>query len=160
MARSRFDYGGDLVPTTVRFTSAGMDAVNQLAKLNGISTAEMIRYIVDENLEKYLSKVVFVEHSDAVEFRKILHEVLTEMSFIKTELKRIGINYNQEMKLKQIENKYSDIFISYEDMMLKDAEIKEVKNSESLSIEKLNSLMSRFEEASKKVGELVCLIRE
>ena len=80
------------------------------------------------------------------------------MEGIRSELKRIGINYNQELKLKHIEKKYAGSS-NFDDIAMKAAEEEEIKK-DCLPAKDLDAIMNRYEEATKKVGEQLCRILE
>ena len=70
-----------LVPLTVRFTGPAIDTIRAIAKEHGFSAAEIIRFTMDIiDLEKAIANVG-------------------------RELNRICVNYNQEVKLHNIEKK-------------------------------------------------------
>lgn len=152
---------GNLEKVTVRFTTDALSVIDELAELNGRTRSEIIRLAVDNRLANYLPKVTFLEHEDAVKFRKELTNLLSAIEDIRNELHRIGVNYNQELKLKQIEKKYSGGKMDYNTIMQKQHDEEEVlKDVSNLKPEELDALMTRYEEATKKVGEALCLTHE
>lgn len=151
---------GRLIPMTVRFSEDAMSVFDEMAEQHGRSKADIVRLTIDNRLEAFLQKCVYVEHSDAVEIRKTLSDILTEMQAVRSELHRIGINFNQELKLKQIEKKYSgkrDYQILLQRMSEEEAVKKDVQN---LSREELDALLTRYEKATERVGDILCLIQE
>ena len=76
------------------------------------------------------------------------------------ELHRIGVNFNQEIKIQNIQRKYRITSeSSFEDIMKRHAEIEAVKkDSNLLDKAELDALMERYEIATKQVGEMLCLI--
>lgn len=87
-----------LVRTEVRFTAEANEALEEIAKENGISKAELIRYIVDNRMVDYLGSIKFLDPEQGKEIRRDIMRVMNEISAVKTELRRIGVNYNQEIK--------------------------------------------------------------
>lgn len=147
-----------LEKTTVRFTKGALSVIDELAEMNGRTRAEIIRLVVDNRLASYLPKVTFVEHEDALQYRKELADLLTVMEDIRNELHRIGVNYNQELKMKHIKAKYGDLKnMNYDTIAMRRRELDEVeKNTKTLNKQELEQLMQRFEQASQKVGEALC----
>ena len=84
-----------LVRTEVRFTAEANEALDEIAKENGISKAELIRYIVDNRMNDYLGSIKFIDPEQGDEIRR---DIMRVMTAVKTELRRIGVNYNQEIK--------------------------------------------------------------
>lgn len=152
----------NLLPITVRFTKDAMDAINMLAETNKKSKAEIVRYGFDNRLINYLSKCVFVDGDDAKKVMSALGDVLSEMQSIKGELRRIGINYNRALKLKEIERKIKelpmDVSLVQKLLELQKEKEKLEKEEDPLTPEKLEHLMSRYEAATKKAGDVLCRI--
>lgn len=157
-----------LVPITVRFTEGAMSVIDELAKSHGMTKAEIVRLVVDNRLEAYLSNVIYVEHDDVVQMRKDIASVYDELQAIRTELHRIGVNYNQDVKLRQIEAKYANkinsrVYSTYDRAKAKverDKELREVQESSgTLNKEELESIMDRYDKVAQKVGETLCHIQ-
>lgn len=87
-----------LVRTEVRFTSEANEALDEIAKENNISKAQLIRYIVDNRMVDYLGSIKFIDPEQGEEIQQEIMSVMNELSAVKTELHRIGVNYNQEIK--------------------------------------------------------------
>lgn len=87
-----------LVRTEVRFTAEANEALDEIAKENGISKAQLIRYIVDNRMVDYLGSIKFIDPEQGEEIQQEIMSVMNELSAVKTELRRIGVNYNQEIK--------------------------------------------------------------
>lgn len=50
-----------LVRTEVRFTAEANEALDEIAKENGISKAQLIRYIVDNRMVDYLGAIRYID---------------------------------------------------------------------------------------------------
>ena len=87
-----------LVRTEVRFTAEANKALDEIAKENNISKAQLIRYIVDNRMVDYLGSIKFLDPEQGKNIRRDIMRVMNEVSAVKTELRRIGVNYNQEIK--------------------------------------------------------------
>ena len=72
--------------------------MDEIAKENGISKAQLIRYIVDNRMVDYLGSIKFIDSEQGEEIQQEIMSVMNELSAVKTELHRIGVNYNQEIK--------------------------------------------------------------
>lgn len=141
---------------TVRFTDEAMKVIDELATSHGKSKAEIIRTAVDKNLLNYLSHTVYVEPKQGQEIKAAMYELTTELQNIKSELNRIGVNYNQELRLKQLE---MQPFRSYEALRAKVKKIEEIKQT-CLPADYVTELLSRYEAATERIGEILCHIVE
>lgn len=141
---------------TVRFTDEAMKVIDELATSHGKSKAEIIRTAVDKNLLNYLSHTVYVEPKQGQEIKAAMYELTTELQNIKSELNRIGVNYNQELRLKQLE---MQPFKSYEALKAKAKKIEEIKQT-CLPADYVTELLSRYEAATERIGEILCHIVE
>lgn len=136
-----------LVPITVRFTSGAIEAIGDVAHKHSMTKAEIVRLAVDGRLSTYLGNLVYVDNKKADTIHKELSELGTTLEKIRFELNRIGVNYNQEMKLKNIEKKYSKR-TDYDSLRLKEKELEKVKSETlSLSASDLNEIMAQYENA-------------
>lgn len=148
-----------LMPITVRFSEEAMQAIEELAREYEKPKAEIIRAAVDNRLEKYLGNLVFIDAEQGAAIRKEVFDLASEMQAIKAELRRIGINYNQEIKLRQIEKKQRGGGNLYERMQRIEAEKAALlKENKTLDKAELEQLMQRYEAATEKVGDAICHI--
>lgn len=135
-----------LIPITVRFTVAAMSVIGEIAEANRMSKAELIRMAVDDRLIKYLEQVIFLEKEEAETVRKELYELGTVLGEIKYELHRIGVNINQQTKIKNMQYKHG----------ITAGELDE-RNNLDFS-DQMENIMRRFEAALKKAGDELCHI--
>lgn len=147
-----------LMPITVRFGEEAMQAIDELAREYEKPKAEIIRAAVDNRLEKYLGAICFIDAAQGAAIRKEIFALASEMQAIKAELRRIGINFNQEIKLRQIEKKQRGGNL-FEQMQRKEAEKAALlKENRTLDKAELEALMQRYEAATEKAGDAICLI--
>jgi squalene cyclase len=147
-----------LIPVTVRLAPEIYDVISGIADRNDISKAEAVRLAVDNRLLDYVGKVQYVYPEQGKEIRLLLGALATEMQKIRMEINRIGVNYNQEMKLKNIEKKYRNSK-GIDSLMLKMKEEEKVKNGiDVVSEEGLNELLDRCDEITKRFGDVKCLL--
>lgn len=100
--------GGDkLRPVTVRFTGAAYDAICDIAHEQGMSMADVVRKGFDMELSKYLDSIIYMDYEQGKAIQKQLAVLSNQMQQILFELRRIGVNYNQEIRLQQIARKYN-----------------------------------------------------
>lgn len=101
------DMGDRLLPVTVRFTSAAYAAICEIASEHGMSMADVVRRGFDRELSNYLGNIVYMDFEQGKAIQNQLAYLATQMQQILFELRRIGVNYNQEIKLRQMAKKYS-----------------------------------------------------
>ena len=135
-----------LVAITIRFTVDAMDVIKQIAEANNMSIAELVRMAVDDRLIKYLQGVVFIDEDQGEKIREELYELGTVLGEIKFELNRIGVNINQQAKIKNMQYKYGGA----------DGKLDEKENSEYSG--EMENIIRRFEDAAKKAGDALCHI--
>ena len=99
------DNENELIQVTIRLPLKVKEKIDNVAKNSGCSTAEAIRRSLDGSLSKYSDEVQYVDREQGETIRKQLKNLFTEVSDMRTELHRIGVNYNQEVKLKNQQNK-------------------------------------------------------
>lgn len=145
-----------LVAMGVRFKPEAMNVINKVSKLNHISKAEVVRYCVDNRLSQHLKQTRFIDEEQAELVREEVYILNNLLQEIKLELNRIGVNYNQAVRLQNIKNKYPDIIDAKQIQRRIDEEDEAILNS--LSKEELDIIIRRFEAATKKVGDEICAI--
>lgn len=149
------DNSEELVSLTVRFTRGAYDAFSQIAEKHNMSKAEVIRLAIDNRLLNYLGNVEYVNPKDAEKMRKQIFRVGTELHNINLELNRIGVNFNQQVRLQNIKNKYkgkSD-FLSIKRRTMEEDAVK--KECSRLSPDDLSKLMKKEEECIDRFAELI-----
>jgi len=156
--QNNIDESDKLIPITVRFTAGAMSVIDDLAIAQDKSKAEVIRTSVDKELLQYLDKVCFVDKEQGQQIHADIYALTCAIQSMQIELNRIGINYNQDLKIKQIEKRYANAF-DFDQIMSKTNAINVVKNdTTNLNKDDLDNILTRFEVATKKVGDALCLI--
>ena len=87
-----------LVRTEVCFTVEANEALDEIVRENGISKAQFIYYIVDNRMVDYLGAIRYIDPEQGEEILAVIQELMNVLTAVKTELHRIGVNYNQEIK--------------------------------------------------------------
>ena len=149
--------GEKLVPLTVRFTGPALDTIRDIADEHGFSAAEIVRFTVDNTLKEYLGSIQFLDYEQGKKIEKQLAEIQTLTSQIGTELNRIGVNYNQEIRLANWFKKTSQLPFTRENVQKSDTERFHILQK-SFNKEHIDNLMRKYETVCSKVGELLCLI--
>lgn len=156
-----------LKPVTVRFTGEAWKVLHDVAADNHITAAELIRLCVDNRLAAYLQTVDYIDAEQGAAIlaekraiRETLLQVYNEMAAVRLELNRIGVNFNQEVKRRNIIQKYSGT-MDIGKLMEKQQELEKLDaESQGYSPKKMEELIARYEQATKKAGDALCRIAE
>ena len=145
-----------LVPLTVRFTGPAIDTIRSIAKEHGFSAAEIIRFTMDNKLKDYLGSVQFMDYDQGEDIRLGIIDLEKAIASVGRELNRIGVNYNQEVRLHNIEKKRMESGDSA-DLRYEEQQIK--KANWAFDKSEVEDLFQKYEETAKKVAELISLIQ-
>lgn len=145
------------VPITIRFNPDAMNVFREMASEHHTSVAELIRVVVDNRMSEYLGTVQYLDYEQGEEILKKMCEISNQLEGMRLELNRIGVNFNQDVKLRQIEKKYKNR-TGFTDTQRKLMERDKVLGEPSLPVEEMENILRRFEEAAAKVGEALCHI--
>lgn len=159
---------GKLVPVTVRFSGDAWKVLHDVADEHNITTAELIRYCVDNRLANYLRSIEYVDAQQGAamlstqqQIRDLLAELGNEMAAIKFELHRIGVNFNQDVRRRNIEQKYKGAGFDLQKISAKQKELQAIDaECKGFDPEQLEQLLARYEQATAKVGDALCRIVE
>ena len=142
------DNENELIQVTIRLPLKVKEKIDNVAKNSGCSTAEAIRRSLDGSLCKYSDEVQYVDVEQGETIRKQLNNLFTEVSDMRTELHRIGVNYNQEVKLKNQQNKFDEgrIFPVTEE-------------SKGFTPEAINEIINRFDTIVEELVNVMAYTR-
>lgn len=146
------------VDTHVRFPVEQYDVIRDVATENHIKISPLIRHSVGRNLEKYLQSVRVIDKRQADELLRVINELNTGTQMVRLELKRIGINIDQQTKVIHDKKKELEALSGggYEAILEKQKLMKEIAECEELSLK--NQLESRtvineYDRVLSEVGE-------
>lgn len=156
-----------LVPLTVRFSRKANEVFQKMADDYGVSKAYIVRLAAAGGLDKYLGCLQYVDSRQARQINNnicALGRLMQEMTW---QLRRIGINYNQEIKLQNIKRKQKAIVdtnkwdkSSLELLRLKNQE-RDIQNDNQLfKKDEIEKIIARYEAATEKVSEALWHIQE
>lgn len=138
----------------------------EMAEKYGESIASVIRIAIDKNLAIYLGTVRYIDKEQADDILKVSMEISDSCRNILNNVKRIGINYNQELRLKNAEAKCQSVMKENGSDFAKILAVDELENAKKdieqtcLNKEELNDLRSGFEAAAEKIEEAIWRILE
>lgn len=149
-----------LVPLTVRFTGPAIDTIRSIAKEHGFSAAEIIRFTMDNKLKDYLGSVQFMDYDQGEEVRLGIIDLEKAIANVGRELNRIGVNYNQEVRLRNIARKKAESendSKAFNELAIEEMRIK--SSNWAFDKQEVQDLFEKYEATAKMVAELISLIQ-
>lgn len=131
-----------LCPITVRFSQDAYDAIRDMANDSCISKAELARIAVAGNLGRYLGAIKVIGPRQAEELRTEIVKLFTAISEVRSELNKIGVNYNQVVRDINTARKYGS------------ADREEKVRGAIPPMAELDALMDRYVEATEGMRDL------
>lgn len=158
-----------LVATTVRFSAEANKAIQDLADEYGVSKSEVVRLAVAGGLEKYLGNLKYVDEQYAKIINANIMILANLMQDIKSELRRIGVNYNQQVKAMHEKKKMSvgrslvdkptlaDMRRKKEELMGRrlTKDVQKVSQEPELDVDAIKNLIEQYEKKSEEVGDVL-----
>ncbi len=145
-----------LVALNVRMPKDVYDIITEISRVNGVSKAKVCRACLDKRTQEYLEDLVYVEKEQGEQIHRIIYDLNRTLSDIRLEIKRMGVNYNQELRLMNIANKNSgDSTMKKYSMQL--ADLDDATGS-ILPTKELEEITERIEKAVKKAGDALCIL--
>lgn len=138
---------------TIRVTPSMYDAITSVSEQKSVSKSIVCRLMFTDRLAEYLGTQNYIDKDDSKELIKLLNDLLTTVGQIKSELNRIGINYNQEVRLMHIREKNGDNVIK---MMQEEKEI--LNGVNTVNIEDIRKLIDQQDKVITKAGEMACTL--
>jgi|GEM_PF-6338983 len=157
---------------SARVTDDEYNELQKLAAAYRISIARIIRISIGIEKRQLKDRVVFTDPEKEKALRSQLTDIMNEMQGIRTELRKIGVNYNQLAKLKntflkmkgtqeaaakssgdqkkKLESQTKELKRQYYDMTEEF-----VKGNVVFSPESLTNLMKRYDKATKEAAEAI-----
>jgi len=141
--------------------------IRKLASKYGFSIAFVIRFILENRVNNYLNTMTSVDYEQSDKIEELLRETSTELRLIRNNIKRIGVNYNQEIKLKNAENKYNSIIKNETSSIFErhaaQIELEGIKREladTKPEINKLENELEHFEKLVIRMEDALCHIQE
>lgn len=150
----------NLIATTVRLPSNRVTIIKGFSKKYNASFSEVIRVVVDNRLAKYFGILKYCDFEQGEEIRCRIIEMQNSICKIQREIARIGVNYNQEIRLKQVDRKYKNKGFDMQLMMSEQNERNNVmKECADFSQQDFANLIAQFDAAVVKFSEDLSCIR-
>lgn len=165
-----------LVSTHVRIRKSVHDVIKEVAHDHYKSQGEVIRSALENNLAEYLGQVVYVEPEQGEAIKQEITELQNTLTGIYTELHRIGVNYNQQTRMKNMIANYNRNVKKVQNSSLSDAEKKDrleylknqhIENKKKIinstlpaDMDVMEKMLLEFKDATKEAGEALWRILE
>lgn len=157
-----------LIPLTARHHESSYNAISELAEEFKVGKAVVVRMSTAGHLEKYLGQVRFINEEQGRTINENIVNIGNVISEMRNELRRIGINYNQEIKISNIakqiaiENeayKKQERHVDLDAIMEHHSKIENLEkamellktSATDLSKDELENFMERYEKASENM---------
>ena len=147
------------IRVTIRLSSHTVKTLDELASENNVTRSDVVREIINGRMEEYLNKVRYVDREQGIQILEAIDELLHSLDKIRTQLRYIGNNYNQEVKLMNIEKKYGDRPLDFQTINQKYSEIEQVEREcSTLKMEDVDRLIIDFTDAVKGLEDVIYAI--
>ena len=131
------------VKRSVRLGCEMDKTIDELAKKAGVKWSDIVRLALADRLETYLGTLRYVDEEQGALVLANVTKIGNLMDEILMELRRIGVNYNQEIKLRNIAKKEGkDV----------DSMRGELMSRQGLDADKIEMLLAGFDKSADKVG--------
>lgn len=85
------------------------DALDELAVEYDMTPSQVFRLLVSHNLEKVMGRRLYVEREQGEEILKTVREAGDTLSGLRYEINKIGVNYNQDVKARNMQRKDAEL---------------------------------------------------
>lgn len=146
------------VDTHIRFKRDEYQLIKDVAHDNNVKISPLVRHSIGRNLAKYLSSIHYLDEEQGAEIMRVLNELNTATQQVRIELKRIGINIDQQTKVIHDKKKELEALSGggYEAILEKQKLMKEIAECEELSLKnqlESRTVISEYDRVLSEVGE-------
>jgi hypothetical protein len=82
----------------IRLDADTVEKAERLAKEFGLNKSEVLRLAIDDNLEKYLGNVSYIDEKQGKAIATRLSEIGNQIIRVNESIRRIGVNFNMFVK--------------------------------------------------------------
>ena len=159
---------------SVRMTKPECDLIRDIAHEYDLTASQIIRLVLNSNMKKYVRRV-YTDPEQGEMILTAIRDASEDMSDIKTNLHRIGVNFNQDIKLRQMQKQYDELtkkiqWVSdptvLEDMFARRGmleasltQLKAARSGNQADINLVTQWMKMFDDASKRMSDALWHIR-
>lgn len=158
-----------------RLTQSESDLIDKLAAEYDVTPSHVMRLVMSSNIKKYFGDLKYMDHDQGVEIKKIITDIAEYLSKIRYELNRIGVNYNQDMKLRQAQKKFDELTVRIQrtsDITVLESllvqrgnlektlnQLKATRSGNPVDINQVTQWLATFDNSAKKVSDALWHIR-
>ena len=160
-----------------RLTQSESDLIDKLAAEYDVTPSHVMRLVMSSNIKKYFGDLKYMDHDQGVEIKKIITDIAEYLSKIRYELNRIGVNYNQDVKLRQVQKKYDELTVCVQQTSASDFtvlesllaqrgnlektlnQLKATRSGNPVDINQVTQWLATFDNSAKKVSDALWHIR-
>jgi len=151
----------------VRISEETDAMIRELAKEYNFSIAFVIRALLEDRVNDYFGTINYSDKEQSDRIEELHREILKELRLFHNNIKRIGNNYNQEIRLKNeinkytiiIEDKSSTAFKREEAKIKRDLAVRELEDTRPQTDE-LKNLLVQFTDLVERTEDTLCHIQE
>lgn len=151
---------------SVSLTDEVYGFISEIAEQYHKSSAAIFRSLLANNLHRYLGHVRYVDPVQGGQILGSLSDCAKQLEGIKNELRRIGINYNQELRIKNIQAKIAEHDMRCRELVRqgtalgeKSGEVGQLAN-EITALKKERSEIEKSAGTAQKFGQLLAKYNE
>jgi hypothetical protein len=102
----------------IRLDADTVEETERLAKEFGLNKSEVLRLAIDDNLEKYLANVRYIDESQGKAIATRLSEIGNQIIRVNDSIRRIGVNFN--MFVKKVNSNQMNLLYKQEKILSKE----------------------------------------
>ena len=151
----------------IRVEEDTYELICSTAKEHKLKIAVLIRAVLKDRLETFNRKCRYADTEQSEKIEVSCREISKELRHINNNITRIGINYNQEVRLKNAERKYKAIAedaksspLERSHAMYEYNKVKREITEGSLDMNELNNILSQLRKSVSEMEDMLCLIQE
>ncbi len=138
---------------TIRVSQKMYNAIATVSQQKSCSMSSVCRLAFADRMVKFLGCQNYVDIADGKKIIALMGKLVTEVERIRWEINRIGLNYNSQIRLMHIREKYKDNVIRQID------EKRKIENGINVvRIEEIQDLIKQQDAIIRKAGELACTL--
>lgn len=158
-----------------RMTEPESNMIDKLAAEYDVTPSHVLRLIMSANMKKYFNDLKYMDHEQGAEIKEIITDIAEYLSKIRYELNRIGVNYNQDMKLRQAQKKFDELTVRIQrtsDITVLESllvqrgnlektlnQLKATRSGNPVDINQVTQWLATFDNSAKKVSDALWRIR-
>ena len=156
-----------LKPMKIRVTNNTYDLIDEIAGKFNMKKSVLVRTVLENRLEDFKDKCKYSDSEKADMIEGFCREMAKELRYINNNINRIGVNYNQEVKLKNAERKYKTVADDITRSPLERCnaleeynKIKKEMTDIGIDMKELGKMLTEFRKSVTEMEDMLCHIQE